>query len=152
MPTSKFPIPERACNPMSAANRKVYVVDLRKRIGAVVKYFILRSLIGITAAFFATVSIAQTTYQTGSFVIGQVATAAGTNMYFRVYGVPSMSYCASGPTFAYVDVSDSGYQGKVATLLTAYSSGKQIYMVVQPVDFYGNGSSYCHIIEIYTAP
>jgi hypothetical protein len=121
-------------------------------MGAVVRYFILRSLIGITAAFFSTVSIAQTTYQTGSFVIGQVATAAGTNLYFRVYGVPSMSYCASGPTFAYIDVADSGYQGKVATLLTAYSLGKQIYMVVQPVEFYGNGSSYCHIIEIYTAP
>jgi hypothetical protein len=77
MPTSKFPIPERACNPMSAANPKVHLVDLGKRIGAVVKYFILRSLIGITAAFFSTVSMAQTTYQTGSFVIGQVATAAG---------------------------------------------------------------------------
>jgi hypothetical protein len=82
MPTAKFPIPERACNLMSAANPKVHLVDLGKRIGAVVKYFILRSLIGITAAFFSTVSMAQTTYQTGCFVIGQVATAAGSNMYF----------------------------------------------------------------------
>jgi hypothetical protein len=137
---------------MSAANPKVHLVDLGKRIGAVVKYFILRSLIVITAAFFSTGSMAQTTYQTASFVIGQVGTAAGDNMYFRVYGVPSMSYCASGPTFAYVDVADSGYQGKVATILTAYSLGKQIYMLVQPVDFYGSGSSYCHIIEIYITP
>jgi hypothetical protein len=152
MPTAKFPIPERVCNRKLAANRKVHLVDLRKRMGAIVKYFILRSLIGITAALFSTVSMAQTTYQTGSFVIGQVGTAAGNNMYFRVYGVPSMSYCASGPTFAYVDVADSGYQGKVATILTAYSLGKQIYMLVQPVDFYSNGSSYCHIIEIYITP
>jgi hypothetical protein len=97
MLNSKFPIPERACNPMLAANRKVYLVDLRKRIGIAVKYFVLRPLIGITAAFFSTVSMAQTTYQTAPFTIGQVGTAAGNNMYFRVYGVPSMSYCASGP-------------------------------------------------------
>jgi hypothetical protein len=128
------------------------LVELRKCIGAVLKYRILRSLIGITATFFSTVSVAQTTFQTTSFVIGQVGAAVGSNMYFRVYGVPSMSYCASGPTFAYVDVADPGYQGKVATLLTAYSLGKQIYLVMQPVDFYGNGSSYCHIIEIYITP
>jgi hypothetical protein len=33
MPTSKFLIPERAFNPMLAANGKVHLVDLHKRIG-----------------------------------------------------------------------------------------------------------------------
>ena len=41
MPTSKFPIPERACNSMPAANRVVHLADLGKRMGAIV---------GITAA------------------------------------------------------------------------------------------------------
>ncbi len=92
---------------------------------------------------------AQTNYFTGWFTISQIYLAEGGNMHLRVYGMPTMSYCTSHNDFAYVELSDAGSQGKEAALLAAFSQGKQVNLLVQPADFYSNGSSFCHILEFY---
>lgn len=74
--------------------------------------------------------------------------SAGNNMYFRVFG-PISTQCPSPQnTWAYINESDSGAKGKIATILTAYALGKDVRLFVEPVDFYANGTIYCHILEV----
>lgn len=70
--------------------------------------------------------------------------SAPTNMYFRI-PVEGVGGCARG--FGYVDETDPGSHGKIAALLTAYSLGKRVVAVVDPTDYYHNGTTYCHIFE-----
>ncbi len=93
-------------------------------------------------------SISYAAESTGWFKINQVFVSSGNNLYFRVYGMASMSYCPDGPAWAYVDEKDSGEKGKISTLLSAYAAGKDVYLKVEPKDFYGNGKIFCHILEL----
>ena len=74
--------------------------------------------------------------------------SAGTNMYFRVFGPVSTQCPSPQNTWAYINELDSGAKGKIATLLMAHASGKDVRYYVEPVDFYGNGTIYCHILEV----
>ncbi|MCP4485927.1 MAG: hypothetical protein GY820_01160 [Gammaproteobacteria bacterium] len=108
---------------------------------------------GSMRVFFVTVmiffsSVSYALESTGWFKINQVFVSNGNNLYFRVYGMSSMSYCPDGSTWAYVDENDSGEKGKISTLLSAYAAGKDVTLHVEPKDHYENGKLYCHIVEV----
>jgi hypothetical protein len=80
---------------------------------------------------------------TDNFVITNLYVAGLNNYQYRVYGMPSLSACPNGPTWAYVNEADEGSKGWIAALFLAFASGKQIRVLAEPV----NG--YCHIVEIF---
>jgi uncharacterized membrane protein len=95
------------------------------------------------------VSQAQVVILTGQFKITALwVSATNAQMHFRVTGMPTVFLCISAPKFAYVDASDIGAQDMIATLISAFNTGKQVNLLVQPTDFLANGSSFCHIIEV----
>ena len=61
-------------------------------------------------------------------VISQIVLSAAGNSAFRIYlkdgGVNKLSACQN--SFAYINASDSNYQGKVGTLLAAAAQSKQV--------------------------
>lgn len=90
----------------------------------------------------ATVADAQSFTWTNVFTITQLYVSGSANFHFRVYGMATMSNCPNATSWAYLNEADDGEKGKMATLLTAYAMGKQVQLVVSPV----NG--YCQILEI----
>ena len=77
-----------------------------------------------------------------SFTVTRLFVAGENNFQYRVYGMPALPACASGPDWAYVNDADSGAKGKVATLLGAFYSGRRVGIFVEVV----NG--YCHILDL----
>ena len=78
----------------------------------------------------------------GPFTITNLYVSGSTNFHYRTMGMPTVSACASAPTWAYVNEADPGAKGYIAALLMAFAAGKQVTLYVQPT----NG--YCHILEI----
>ena len=85
--------------------------------------------------------------RTPSFGITEIFVSSGTNMHFRVVGINS-SLCPDAPTWAYINENDHGASSKISTLLTAYAAKKNVQLIIEPVDFYSNGTLYCHIVEL----
>lgn len=90
----------------------------------------------------ATVANAQSYFWTNAFTITQLYVSGSANFHFRVYGMATISNCPNATTWAYINEADDGEKGKMATLLTAYAMGKQVQLIVAPV----NG--YCQILEV----
>jgi hypothetical protein len=111
------------------------------------KALLFRSLVAIAALPQASAP-AQTQQQSGFFMISGLMVSYANNMHFRVVGMQPVSVCAAGTNWAYVDEADSGPEGKMATLLAAYLAGKQVNLVIEPTNYYGNGLTYCHILEV----
>jgi len=80
---------------------------------------------------------------TTDFTITNLYIAGQNNFQYRVYGMPAVSTCTNGPTWAYLNDSDPGSAGFYAAMLGAYYSGKVIRVNVATV----NG--FCHIIELF---
>ena len=78
---------------------------------------------------------------TGFFTINSLYVSGPGNYAYRVYGFPSGTACTQ--TWAYINQTDSGSQWYAASILTAYSTGKQLNLLVQT-----DGSGYCHILEM----
>lgn len=77
---------------------------------------------------------------TGEFrPTGPYVSGAG-NYHFRVMGVPPAANCRNG--FAYIAEADSGAKGKMAALLLAYGTGKNVDLFVET-----DSQGYCMIIE-----
>jgi hypothetical protein len=104
-----------------------------------------RSLAVLFVGFVA--GTAQATEWTPYAKVSSTFVSSGTNMYFRVIG-PVSTQCPDHSNWAYINESDSGAKGKIATLLTAYALGKNVRLFVEPKDFYGNGAVYCHVLEV----
>lgn len=104
--------------------------------------FLAAALFLITLSFttkaFAVVS-------TPEFQITSIFVSEEGNMAFRISGFSPIAGCSGN--FAYVDERDSASKSKISSLLTAFASGKKVYMVLLPVDYYNNGTTYCRIIE-----
>lgn len=81
---------------------------------------------------------------TSAFTITSLYVSGPNNYAYRVYGFPPIAgtTCAGGG-WAYINQGDAGASWYASALLTAYSTGKQVTLLVQ-VD--GNG--YCHIAEM----
>lgn len=82
---------------------------------------------------------------TSDFTITNLYIAGENNFQYRVYGMPANSACSNGPTWGYVNDSDSGSKGQVATLLAAFYSGRPIRLLIEP------GGGYCHIVEVFVS-
>lgn len=82
---------------------------------------------------------------TSDFTITNLYVAGQDNYQYRVYGMPSNSGCASGPSWAYVNDGDPGSKGYIATILASFYAGRPIRVLVEPV------GGYCHIIEIFAS-
>jgi len=80
---------------------------------------------------------------TGSFVITQLYISGAENFHVRVSGFPAISACTTGPTWAYINQSQSGSKEYIAALMIAYASGKPVNIYWQP-----DASGYCQIIEM----
>lgn len=78
---------------------------------------------------------------TSSFAITSVYIAQQNNFQYRINGMPADATCVNATTWGYINDSDPGSQGEVATILGAYYSGKSVSLHVVAV----NG--FCHIIE-----
>jgi len=82
----------------------------------------------------------------GPFLISSIFVSPPGNYYFRVYGLPSQAaLCPNGPTWAFVKLSDPGYQVYIASLMEAYATGTPVSVHVA-----GDSNGYCHIIELHT--
>jgi hypothetical protein len=90
-------------------------------------------------------------------IIKKIFVSDANNLHFRVIShAPNIPLCTGGPpngidpgmeAFAYVNESDSGAKGKMATLMTAYALGKYVTLVTEPVQF--GPHIYCHIVEFW---
>jgi hypothetical protein len=89
---------------------------------------------------------AQTQIWTADFQITNLYVAGAENFHYRVYGMPPVPACNNGTTWSYVNESDSGSKGYIAALLSAFTAGKYIRVLVTPA----NG--FCHIAEIFVSP
>lgn len=78
---------------------------------------------------------------TSSFAITSVYIAQQNNFQYRINGMPAEATCVNATTWGYINDSDPGSQGELATILGAYYSGKSVSLHVVAV----NG--FCHIIE-----
>ena len=105
----------------------------------------LTALVGIVSVVLSTPSIATDAWSS-PFTITSVFMSLPGNYYFRVYGMPSQAgLCPNGPVWGYIELSDTGSQGYIATLLSAYTNGTPISLHVQ-----ADSGGYCHIIEMHT--
>lgn len=104
------------------------------------KYIIFACALLIGGAASATETIS-------AFKINKVFVSNAENFHFRVYGMPAMSFCPDGSTWAYINEADSGAKGKISTLLSAYAAGKDVVLYVTPTDPASNGKAYCKITE-----
>lgn len=93
-------------------------------------------------------SIAKASEITSAFDIAQIYVSNADNMYFRVYDGDATALCTGGEHWAYINESDSGAKMKMAALMTASATSKQVVLVTEPIDFYTNGHIYCHITEV----
>jgi hypothetical protein len=93
----------------------------------------------------------QSNQNTGWFAITGVYLSQAGNMTLRVNGMPAITGCPASPNWAYVDEGDSGSKEKVAALLTAYAAGKTVNLLIAPINYYGDGQMFCHIIEFSTS-
>jgi len=93
----------------------------------------------------STLACAQTT--TAPFKISTIAVHQPGNLPFRVYGMPTVPGCTAN--FAYVDEDDTTANAKISTLLTAFSAGKSIYLLVLPVTHPNDGKTYCQIRVVF---
>jgi hypothetical protein len=94
--------------------------------------------------FFSATSAAQAaTAWTGSFVITQLYISGAENFHVRVSGFGYISACSNGPTWAYINQSQSGSKEYIAALMIAYASGKPVNLFWQP-----DANGYCQIIEM----
>lgn len=84
---------------------------------------------------------------TPSFNISEVYVSTGDNMHFRVIGINS-SLCPGNSHWAYINKSDDGSESKISALLTAYAAKKNVKLIIEPVNFYNNGTMFCHIVEL----
>lgn len=82
----------------------------------------------------------------GPFKISSLYISHAGNYHFRVYSnKPSNWHCHGGPinpAWSYINESDSGAKGKIATLQLAYALGKNVHILTEKI---GN---YCHIVEL----
>lgn len=83
----------------------------------------------------------------GPFKISALNVYAAGNMSFRIYGMGPVPGCP-GQDWVFVDETDSGSKTKIATLLSAHATGKNVYVSVIPVNFFNNGTLYCQISSI----
>jgi hypothetical protein len=77
---------------------------------------------------------------TGAFKPAGPYVSGGNNYYFRVQGLPDSAGCLQN--WAFVNEADSGSKGKIATLLMAYSQGRNVSLYVEE-----DGAGYCRIVE-----
>jgi hypothetical protein len=97
----------------------------------------------LIAALFTMSAAAQAVGYTGPFVINQLYISGAENYHLRVSGFPAISACSNGPTWAYVNQSQSGSKTYIAALMTAYAMGKTVNIVWQP-----DTSGYCQVLEV----
>lgn len=80
---------------------------------------------------------------TGDFTITNIYVAGENNFQYRIYGMVPNSSCSNGSNWVYINKSDSGSEGFVAAMFTAFASGRPIRALIEPT----NG--YCHVIELF---
>lgn len=84
------------------------------------------------------------------FKIAIITVSGSTNLHFRVGYSGTTPLCSNGPTagnpWAYLNETDSGAKGKIATLLMAYALRKTVTIETQSVLF--GTSTYCHILDV----
>jgi hypothetical protein len=85
-------------------------------------------------------------YWTGDFTISNLYIAAENNFQYRTYGTGTQAMCPNSPNWAYVNESDSGSKGKIATILAAFYTGRPIRALISAQ----NG--FCRIEEIFASP
>jgi hypothetical protein len=88
-------------------------------------------------------------FWTNDFTITNLFVAGAENYHFRVYGMPLESRCSANDDsrkFAYFNESYPGSKGLIATLLMAYSTGKQVRLFIQ-VD----SNNYCQLVEAFVS-
>ena len=94
-------------------------------------------------ALFGLAGSAHALSQTGSFVITQLYISGAENFHVRVSGFAAISACPNGPTWAYINQSQSGSKEYIAALAIAYASGKPVNLFWQ-----ADANGYCQIIEM----
>ncbi len=65
----------------------------------------------------------------------------------RVSGMGNTLPCAAND-WAYIDENDSGAQAKIASITTAYAAKKNVRLIVEPKNYYGNGTTFCNVLEV----
>lgn len=89
---------------------------------------------------------AQANQWTSDFIITNLYVAGQNNFQYRVYGMSSLqSLCPNSPNWAYVNESDSGAKGRVATILAAFYAGRAIRVYVTVT------GGYCQIEELFAS-
>jgi hypothetical protein len=90
-----------------------------------------------------TSAVAQAAQWTGYFTITGTYISGAENQHYRVGGMPLLSsLCPNGPSYAYINQSQSGSKTYVAALMSAQATGKKVNLYVV-----GNGG-FCQIIEL----
>ncbi len=82
------------------------------------------------------------------FKITSTSVSGPHNFHFRVSGVTTPE-CTFG--FVFVDEADQGAKVKIANLMSAYYTGKRVGVLVDPVNYYGDGRTFCQVIEFQVA-
>jgi hypothetical protein len=101
---------------------------------------------GAAAVLSTPVANAQTSYWTGDFAITGLYVAGQNNFQYRTYGMGTQAMCPSSPNWAYINDSDSGSKGMVATILAAFYSGRTIRVLIAAPQ------GYCKIEEVFANP
>jgi hypothetical protein len=136
IPARSRPHPQRAATRFSQAARNIGVARTNRKMT-------MRTLFGI---FFLLLSThASADGWTTDFTVTNLYVSGQNNFQYRVYGMPAVSSCTNGPTWAYINDSDPGSQGFYAAILSAYDLGKVIRLNIQTV----NG--FCHIVELFVS-
>ncbi len=76
-------------------------------------------------------------HDTGWFKITELFISHGNNLHFRVFGMGNTLPCATND-WAYIDENDSGAIPKIATMNTAYAGKKNVRLIVEPKNYYGD--------------
>lgn len=101
---------------------------------------VLRELTLLTTVLWSAPVFSQSaSYYQGT--ISSVVNSASTNFAFRVHLDPVATACAA--SFLYINTSDSNYNTKVATLLTAYSLNKKVTLLAVK-----DSGNYCQTLDV----
>ncbi len=104
-------------------------------------------LLFVAILLFSSSSYSAQHTNTGWFKISEIFVSSGTNMHFRVVGLPTGA-CPNGSNWAYIDEIDSGAKGKISTLLSAFATGINVQLWIETKDYYSNGEIFCQIVEL----
>ena len=102
-----------------------------------IKAFVLLGVTAAPGAFGATITIP-------NFKIPGTSVSSPANFHFRVQGVTAPE-CTFG--FMFVDQADEGAKVKIANLMSAYYAGKTVSAVAELVNYYGDGRTFCKVVE-----